>query len=124
MIKILIADDHAIVRRGLKQILAEAVGQVVFGEAANAGEALKRVRAQDWHLLTLDIEMPARSGLDILKEVKGTRPKLPVLVLSVHAEEQYAIRVLKAGAAGYITKDSAPEELVAAVRKVLAGGGM
>ncbi|HEY4673195.1 MAG TPA: response regulator transcription factor, partial [Nitrososphaerales archaeon] len=122
MIKILIADDHAVVRRGLKQILAEEPNMAVFGEACNAQEVLKNVREQDWDIVILDITMPDRSGLDVLKELKRERPKLPVLILSIHPEEQYAVRVLKAGAAGYMTKESAPEELVKAIRKVLRGG--
>jgi len=122
MIKILIADDHAVVRRGLKQILTEESDMAVFGEARNAREVLKNVREQDWDIVILDITMPGRSGLDVLKELKRVRPKLPVLVLSMHPEDQYAVRVLKAGAAGYMTKESAPKELVKAVRKVLGGG--
>ena len=122
MIKILIADDHAVVRRGLKQILAEEPNMAVFGEACNAQEVLKNVREQDWDIVILDITMPDRSGLDVLKELKRERPKLPVLFLSIHPEDQYAVRVLKAGAAGYMTKESAPEELVKAIRKVLRGG--
>ena len=122
MIKILIADDHAVVRRGLKQILAEEPNMAVFGEACNAQEVLKNVREQNWDIVILDITMPDRSGLEVLKELKNIRPKLPVLILSIHPEEQYAVRVLKAGAAGYMTKESAPEELVKAVRKVIRGG--
>ena len=121
MIKILIADDHAVVRRGLKQILAEEPNMAVFGEACNAQEVLKNVREQNWDIVILDITMPDRSGLEVLKELKNIRPKLPVLILSIHPEEQYAVRVLKAGAAGYMTKESAPEELVKAVRKVIRG---
>ena len=121
MIKILIADDHAVVRRGLKQNLAEEPNMAVFGEACNAQEVLKNVREQNWDIVILDITMPDRSGLEVLKELKNIRPKLPVLILSIHPEEQYAVRVLKAGAAGYMTKESAPEELVKAVRKVIKG---
>jgi len=121
VIKILIADDHAVVRRGLKQILAEEPNMAVFGEACNAQEVLKNVREQNWDIVILDITMPDRSGLEVLKELKNIRPKLPVLILSIHPEEQYAVRVLKAGAAGYMTKESAPEELVKAVRKVIRG---
>ena len=122
MIKILIADDHAVVRRGLKQILSETVDMVVGAEAVNGQETLNKVRANDWGVVVLDITMPGRSGLDILKELKRERPKLPVLVLSMHSEDQYAVRVLKAGASGYMTKESAPDELVKAIRKVSAGG--
>jgi two-component system, NarL family, invasion response regulator UvrY len=122
MIKILIADDHPVVRRGLKQIVAEEPNMVVAGEAQNAKEVLELIRKQDWDVVMLDITMPDRSGLEVLKQLKKEYPKLPVLVLSVHSEEQYAMRVLKSGAAGYMTKESAPEELVRAIRKVVAGG--
>ncbi len=121
MIKILIVDDHAVVRRGLKQILAEEP-DMVFGEARDAREALKNVNEKDWDIVILDITLPDRNGLDVLGELKRVRPKLPVLVLSVHPEEQYAIRALRAGAAGYINKMSASEEIVKAVRKVIKGG--
>jgi DNA-binding NarL/FixJ family response regulator len=122
MIRTLIADDHAVVRRGLKQILEETSDIVVSGEAANAAEVLEKVRAKNWDVLVLDITMPGRSGLDILKEVREAKPALPVLVLSIHSEDQFAARVLKAGAAGYLPKESAPDELVKAVRKVHSGG--
>lgn len=122
MIKILIADDHPVVRRGLKQIVAEEPNMVVAGEAQNAKEVLELIRKQDWDVVMLDITMPDRSGLEVLKQLKKECPKLPVLVLSVHSEEQYAMRVLKSGAAGYMTKESAPEELVRAIRKVVTGG--
>jgi DNA-binding NarL/FixJ family response regulator len=122
LIKILIADDHAVVRRGLKQILGEEPDMAVFGEARNTEEVLKNIREQNWDILILDITMAGESGLDVLKTLKHTRPKLPVLFLSIHPEDQYAVRVLKAGAAGYMTKESAPEELVKAIRKVLRGG--
>ena len=122
MIKVLIADDHAIVRRGLKQILEETPDIVVRGEAANADEVFARLRLGAWDVLVLDINMPGRSGVDVLKEIKRQRAKLPVLILSMHAEEQYAARVLKAGASGYLPKESAPDELVKAIRKVHGGG--
>ncbi len=122
MIRILIADDHAIVRQGLIQILAEESDMAVFGEAANASETLKNVHEQNWDIVILDITLPDRSGLDVLKELKNIRPGLPVLILSMHPEEQFAVRALKAGAAGYVNKDSVPEELVKAIRKVLEGG--
>jgi two-component system, NarL family, invasion response regulator UvrY len=122
VIRILVADDHTVVRRGLIQILTEAFPDSTFGEAQNAQELLATVRRQDWELLMLDIAMPGRSGLDVLREIKELRPKMPVLVLSVHPEDQYAMRVLKSGASGYLTKDSAPLELVNAARKVLRGG--
>jgi two-component system, NarL family, invasion response regulator UvrY len=122
MIKVLIADDHPIVRQGLRQILSETGDMVVAGEAANGQETLDQIRAGGWDVLVLDITMPDRSGFDILKELKHERPQLPVLVLSIHAEEQLAVRVLKAGASGYLTKENAPEELVKAIRKVMSGG--
>ncbi len=122
MIRILIADDHAIVRQGLIQILAEESDMAVFGEATNASETLKNVHEQNWDIVILDITLPDRSGLDVLKELKNIRPRLPVLILSMHPEEQFAVRALKAGAAGYVTKESVPEELVKAIRKVLEGG--
>lgn len=122
MTKILIVDDHAVVRRGLKQILAEEWDSAVFGEATNAGEALDLLHNRAWDVAVLDITLPGRNGLDLLREMKRVSQKLPVLVLSIHPEEQYAIRALKAGASGYVTKERAPEELVAAVRKVMGGG--
>ena len=122
MIKVLIADDHPIVRQGLRQILSGIPDMEVTGEAVNAQESLDQVRAGGWDVLVLDITMPDRSGFDILKELKHEQPHLPVLVLSIHAEEQLAIRALKAGASGYLTKEKAPEELVKAIRKVVSGG--
>lgn len=121
MIKILVADDHAIVREGLKQIVADTSDMVVAGEAVDGPEVLALVRKEAWDLILLDISMPGRGGIDILKELKIENPKLPVLVLSMHPEEQYAIRALKAGADGYLTKESAPEELIEAIRKVSRG---
>ena len=120
--RVLIADDHAVLRRGLREIIRESFPQVTFGEAKTAEEALESVRRQEWDVVILDISMPGRSGLDILADVKLLRPKLPVLFLSMHPEEQYARRSLKAGAAGYLTKDSVPDELKTAVLRVLAGG--
>lgn len=122
MIKVLIADDHAIVRRGLIQILSDVPGISVTGEAVNGQEALDKARTENWDVLVLDISMPGRSGFDILKELKHEKPELPILVLSIHAEEQFAVRILKAGASGYLTKESAPDELVKAIRKVASGG--
>lgn len=121
MINILIADDHTIVRKGLKQILAETQDMIVAGEASNGYEVMEKVRNNHYDVLLLDISMPGKSGLDILKELKMENPKLPVLVLSMYPEEQYAVRVLRAGASGYLTKESAPEELVVAMRKVARG---
>jgi DNA-binding NarL/FixJ family response regulator len=122
MIKILIADDHPIVRQGLRQILTGTPDMEVTGEAVNGLDALEQVRAGGWDVLVLDMTMPGRGGFDILKELKYEQPHLPVLVLSMHAEDQYAVRVLKAGASGYLTKENAPEELVKAIRKVVNGG--
>lgn len=122
MLKILIADDHPIVRRGLKQILSEEPDVAVVGEAQNSQEVLELVRKQNWDIVILDITMPGRGGLDVLKELKQAHPKLPILILSMHPEDQYALRALKAGAAGYLTKESCTEELVKAIRKVLSGG--
>ncbi len=122
MIKILIADDHAIVRQGLRQTVAEESDMLVAGEAQNAHETLKLVREGEWDVVVLDITMPGRSGLDLLIELKHERPNIPVLILSMHSEEQFAVRALKARASGYITKQSAPKELVKAIRKVHRGG--
>jgi len=122
MIKVLIADDHPIVRQGLRQILAGTSDMGVAGEAVNGQEALDQIRAGGWDVLVLDMSMPGRSGFDILKELKYEHSSLPVLVLSMHTEDQFAVRVLKAGAAGYLTKENAPEELVKAIRKVVSGG--
>jgi len=122
MLRALIADDHAIVRRGLKEILAEEFDVAGFGEASTASQVLELIHKQNWDILVLDITMPGRSGLEVLKEVKHEHPQLPVLVLSMHPEDQFAIRTLKAGAAGYMTKENAPDELIKAIRKVLSGG--
>jgi two-component system invasion response regulator UvrY len=122
MIKVLITDDHAVVRKGLRQILGETSDIVVTDEAANAHQLLQLLPKKDYGVLVLDISLPGRSGFDILKEVKSLRPNLPILIHSMHSEEQFAVRALKAGASGYITKESAPEELVKAIRKVHAGG--
>jgi two-component system, NarL family, invasion response regulator UvrY len=122
MLRILIADDHPVFRRGLKQIVEEAPDLVVAGEAANGAEALLKARTDDYDVVLLDITMPVKNGVDVLSQLKHERPALPVLMLSMHPEEQYAVRALRAGASGYLTKESAPEELVAAIRKVCAGG--
>jgi DNA-binding NarL/FixJ family response regulator len=122
MIRILIADDHVVVRKGLRQILEEASDIVVGGEAGNGREVMEKIRAGGWDALVLDITMPGQTGLEVLKEVRQVAPRLPVLVLSMHSQEQYAARVLKAGASGYLPKESAPEELIKAVRKVCSGG--
>jgi two-component system, NarL family, invasion response regulator UvrY len=122
MIRILIADDHAVVREGLKRIVAETPDMEVVGEAASGHEALDFAQKRECDLVLLDLAMPGKDGLDTLKELRAVRPGLPVLVLSVYPEDQYAVRLLRAGAAGYLTKESAPEELVAAIRKVSRGG--
>jgi DNA-binding NarL/FixJ family response regulator len=121
MIKILIADDHPIVRKGLKQILAETPNIIVAGEANNGAEVLKKVLKNEYDMVLLDISMPGRDGIDTLKELKDLKPNLPVLILSIHSEDQYAMRVLRAGAYGYLTKESAPEELISAIRTVSLG---
>lgn len=120
-IHVLIADDHAIVRQGLKQILSETDDLVVAGEADDGAEALQLARQQQWNVFLLDVSMPNRNGIDTLKQLKKEFPKLPVLMLSMHPEEQYAVRALKAGASGYLTKQSAPEQLVTAIRQVAGG---
>ena len=122
MISILVADDHAIIRRGLREILTDELGALSWGEAENAQGALEQIKKRNWDLLILDISMPGRSGIDVLKDLKAVRPKLPILVLSVHPEERFARRALRAGAAGYVNKEEAPAEVVKAVRKILAGG--
>ena len=120
--RILVCDDHPIVRRGLREILEQAGAPVTVGEAASAAEGLALARKQSWDTVVLDITMPGRSGLELLKELKSERPNVPVLVLSVHPAEQYAVRVLRAGASGYLTKESAPEELLTAIRHIVRGG--
>ena len=122
MIKILIADDHKIFLEGLKQIISKHSDMVVAGEASNANEVLDQCNKNDFDVVVLDISMPGRSGLDILRQLINENPKLQVLFLSMHPEEQFAIRALKTGGAGYLTKDSAPDELINAIRKVSAGG--
>jgi DNA-binding NarL/FixJ family response regulator len=122
MIKILIVDDHAIVREGLKQILSEISDMEVSGEASDGSEAMEEVRKNKYDVIILDIALPDMNGLDVLKEIKSKKPDLSVLILSMHPEERLAVRVLKAGASGYLTKTSAPDELIAAIRKVSLGG--
>lgn len=121
MIRILVADDHAIVREGLKQILADVGDMTVCDEAASGAETLAKIRKREYDVVLLDISMPGRSGLEVLKDIKAEHPKQPVLILSMHAEEQYAVRALRAGASGYLTKASAPDELIGAIRKVSYG---
>ena len=120
--RILITEDHAVVREGLKLILADHFKNAVFGAARNATEALARVWKEKWDVVVLDITMPGRSGLEVLKEIRRSRPRMPVLILSMHPEDQFAVRLLKAGAAGYLTKEIAGEELVGAIKKVVGGG--
>ena len=122
MLRILIADDHPVFRRGLKQIIQETADMVVAAEAVDGREALLKARTGDYDVVLLDITMPIKNGVDVLSQLKHERPTLPVLMLSMHPEEQYAVRALRAGASGYLTKESAPEELVAAIRKVSTGG--
>ena len=122
MIKVLVADDHAVVRRGLRQILAETPDVLVGAEAATAEEVRRLVREERFSAVVLDINLPGGSGLELLSEIRRERPELPVLILTVYSEDQYAIRAIKGGAAGFLTKESAPDKLVEAVRKVAGGG--
>lgn len=121
MYRFLIADDHTVVRRGLKQILMEAFPSALVEDVCDAEDLLKKVIREQWDVVITDISMPGRSGLEVLQQIRLDHPKLPMLVLSVHSEDQYAIRVLKAGASGYLNKDSAPEELVKAIHQLLLG---
>ena len=121
-IEILIADDHAIIRDGLKQIFSDTDDIVVAGEAANGHEVMARVRSRDWDALVLDMSMPGKNGFDLIRQIKTEKPALPILILSMHGEEQYALRALRAGASGYLTKESDAELLAAVIRKVVAGG--
>ncbi len=120
--KILIADDHPLVRQGLRQTVTEEFAGVVVGEAQNCQEVLGLVRKETWDVVVLDLTMPGGNGLEVLRQIKAARPKLPVLILSMHTEEQFGAVVLKEGAAGYLTKRAAPEELASAIRKVSEGG--
>ena len=122
MIRVLMGDDHAVVRKGLRQIIEEAGGMQVVAEAVNGDDVLAQLQRAACDVVMLDLSMPGRSGLDIIQEIRVLRPELPILVLSVHPEEQYAVRLLKSGIAGYINKETAPEVLVGAIRKVVAGG--
>jgi DNA-binding NarL/FixJ family response regulator len=122
MIRIVVADDHTIVREGLKQILSAAGDLAVVGEARDGHEALERVRTLDFDVLLLDMSMPGKSGIELIKQVHAEKPKLRLLVLSMHEEAQYAVRAIKAGASGYLTKESATAQLVSAIRKVAGGG--
>jgi two-component system invasion response regulator UvrY len=122
MIRVLIADDHAVVREGVRQILSDTPDISVVAEARDGQEAIDRVRTAQIDVVVLDITMPGKSGIEALTEIKRERPNLPVLILSVHSEEQYGPRILKAGASGYLPKDSLPEQLVQAIRKAVIGG--
>lgn len=122
MIRIVIADDHAIVREGLKRIVASAEDMEVLAEAADGTEVMQRVREADFDVLVLDLSMPGRSGMELIKLAKAEKPRLRILVLSMHQELQYAVRAIKSGASGYLTKESAPAQLVLALRKIAAGG--
>ena len=122
MIRVIIVDDHPVVRRGLKQIIAAEREMQVVGEAENAGEAIRVIRQTACDAVVLDITLPNGSGLDVLNKLKSEHPNLPILIMSIHEEEQYAVRVLKAGASGYLMKDSLPEELTKAIRKIASGG--
>jgi two-component system invasion response regulator UvrY len=121
-LRILIVDDHPIVRLGLKQTLADAAEIGEIGEAATPQQALDLIRHREWDAVVLDIGLPGRGGLEVLKDIKGELPRLPVLILSMHSEDQFAVRAIRAGAAGYLTKAAAPENLVDAIRKVASGG--
>jgi len=122
VINVLVADDHTIVRRGIRQILAETSDIVTGGEAGTAEEVRRLVREQRWDVVLLDIGLPGGSGMDLLGEIRRERPELRVLILTVHSEDQYAVRAIRAGAAGFLTKESAPDKLIEAVRKVAGGG--
>ena len=122
MINILIADDHTIMREGLKQILAASSDVVVGGEACDGFQALEMIRGANWDMLLLDMSMPGRSGVELIKQIKAEKPQLPILILSMHKEDEYAVRTIRAGAAGYLCKDSASQQLLSAIRKVAAGG--
>lgn len=122
MIKVLVVDDHAVVRRGLREILAETTDLHAAGEASTAAEALEKVAAERWHVIILDVALAGQSGLDLIADLRRLQPDVRVLVLTMFSEEQYAVRAIRAGAAGFLTKESAPEKLVEAVRKVAAGG--
>ena len=122
MIQVLLADDHAIVRAGLKEILADTGDIEVAAEANNGQEVMAQVRARDFDVAVLDMSMPGRSGIELIKQVKDEKPKLRILILTMHSEHQYAVRALKAGASGFLTKEAAADQLVAAIRKIASGG--
>jgi len=122
MIRVLMADDHTIVREGIRQLLTETADLVMAGEARNGAELIQRIREASWDVLLMDLSMPGRNGIELIRYIKTEAPKLPILILSMHTEDQYAVRAFKAGASGYLTKDSASSQLVAALKKVAAGG--
>lgn len=122
MIRVLLADDHAIVRAGLKEILADTGDIEVAAEATNGQDVMAQIRARDFDVAVLDMSMPGRSGIELIKQVKDEKPKLRILILTMHSEEQYAVRALKAGASGFLTKEAAADQLVAAIRKIAGGG--
>ncbi|WP_313692473.1 response regulator, partial [Achromobacter mucicolens] len=122
MINVMLADDHTLLREGLRRLLEQAADIRVGGEAGNGNEALDLLAEGQWDLLVLDMSMPGRDGVDLIRQIKNSHPDVPILVLTMHGEQQYAVQAIKAGAAGYLTKDSASEELVQAVRKVAGGG--
>lgn len=122
MTRVLIADDHEVVRRGLKQIISETEDLLVAGEASKGPEALEKVLSEEYDVVLLDISMPGMSGLDVLRQIREEKPKLPVLILTMYPEEQFATRALQAGASGYLTKESASTELISAIRKIRSGG--
>jgi DNA-binding NarL/FixJ family response regulator len=121
-IEVLVADDHAIIRDGLKKILADTDDMVVAGEAANGAETLEKIRARDWSVVVLDLSMPGRNGLELIRLIRAERPKLPILVFSMHSEEQFAVRAIRSGASGYLTKETDSDLLLPAIREVAAGG--
>lgn len=120
--EVLVADDHAIIRDGLRKILADTTDLVVAGEASNGNAALEKVRERDWDLVVLDLSMPGRNGLELIRLIKAEKPKLPILIFSMHPEEQYAVRAIRAGAAGYLSKEGDSDLLLPAMRKVARGG--
>jgi two-component system, NarL family, invasion response regulator UvrY len=122
MLRILLADDHAVVRQGVKQILSNSIEKVIFGEAGSGRELRELINNESWDIVVLDLSMPESNGTELLKQIKHERPNLPVLILSMFPEDQYALRTIKAGAAGYLNKESAPEELVQAIHRILQGG--
>src|SRR5258706_6700124 len=122
MIRLLVVDDHPIVRQGVRQILGEASDFAVIDEASNAADALTKARGEGWDAILLDLSMPGSDGLEVLKQLRREHPHLPILILSTHPEDQFALRAIRAGASGYLTKDSAPDQLEAAIRRVVGGG--